>query len=233
MFENRNADPPPQRHRDGAYDLARVFLMRRRVLTEIVFAIEIGVTVILGVVVFYMASQALAGREQWAIFIAYVGALRIALGGATAAIQVFAGVSRFYPRVMRYHLFMQDVSKMNNVALAKLQPGDTVILGALQNGTEVVTKVGQRVALGYRRSNTEDVYALIDAHRRSRPCRSADRDRFRRHFGQGRGYRARLSEPLGRRRGQLDSLRSAQRQGRARDLHQRREDRFLRRRAAC
>ena len=55
-------------------------------LTEIVFAIEIGVTVILGVVVFYMASQALAGREEWAIFIAYVGALRIALGGATAAI---------------------------------------------------------------------------------------------------------------------------------------------------
>jgi hypothetical protein len=162
FFEKRNADPPPQ-HIETAPTLARVFLMRRRVLTEIVLAIEIGVTVILGVVVFYMASQALAGREEWAIFIAYVGALRIALGGATAAIQVFAGVSRFYPRVMRYHLFMRDVSKMNNVALAKLQPGDTVILGALQNGTEVVTKVGQRVALVTTDPIQRVLYALIDA----------------------------------------------------------------------
>ena len=38
-------------------------MMRRRVLTELVFAMEIGVTILLGVVIYYMASQALAGRE--------------------------------------------------------------------------------------------------------------------------------------------------------------------------
>ena len=162
IFENRNSDPPPHSVK-SAPTLAKAFLMRRRVLTEIIFAIEIGVTVILGVVVFYMASQAFAGREQWAIFIAYIGALRIALGGATAVIQVFAGVSRFYPRVMRYHLFVKDAKKMNDMPLAKLRPGDTVILGTLQNGTEVVTKVGQRVALLTPDSVQRVMYALIDA----------------------------------------------------------------------
>jgi hypothetical protein len=44
--------------------------MRRRVLTEIVFAIEIGVPVILGDGVGDRASGALAGREEWAISIA-------------------------------------------------------------------------------------------------------------------------------------------------------------------
>ena len=59
--------------------------MRRRVLTELVFAIEIGITVILGLVIYYMASQALAGRRAWAIFIAYIGALRMTLNGGSQA----------------------------------------------------------------------------------------------------------------------------------------------------
>ena len=68
---------------ETAHEMARAYMMRRRVLTELVFAIEIGITAILGLVVYYMASQALAGREQWAIFIAYIGALRMTLyGGA-------------------------------------------------------------------------------------------------------------------------------------------------------
>src|SRR6185295_15653016 len=40
-------------------EFARAFMMRRRVLTELVFATEIGITILLGVVIYYMASQAL------------------------------------------------------------------------------------------------------------------------------------------------------------------------------
>ena len=82
-------------------------MMRRRVLTELVFATEIGITILLGVVIYYMASQALAGREQWAIFIAYVGALRMTLNGAAQAIRAFASVSRYYPQIVRYYLVHQ------------------------------------------------------------------------------------------------------------------------------
>lgn len=162
IVANRNS-PNRVESMPTAHTVARAFLMRRRVMTEFVFAIEIGATIILGVVVFYMASQAFAGREQWAIFIAYVGALRIALGGATAAIQVFANVSRFYPRIVRYYLFVKDVAKVNDTPLAKLEPGDTVILGPLESGPKVTVKVGQRVALMTIDPGQSVMYALINA----------------------------------------------------------------------
>ena len=95
-----------------AGETARAWMMRRRVLTELVFATEIGVTILLGIVIYYMASQALAGREQWAIFIAYVGALRMALTGAAQAIRAFASVSRYYPQIVRYYLFMKSMQKI-------------------------------------------------------------------------------------------------------------------------
>ena len=78
-----SVDTPPQ-GLESVDDLARLYMMRRRVLTELVFATEIGITILLGIVIYYMASQALAGREQWAIFIAYVGALRMTLVGASS-----------------------------------------------------------------------------------------------------------------------------------------------------
>lgn len=97
---------------ESADELSRVYLLRRRVLTELVFAIEIGITIIIGLVIYYMATEALAGREQWAIFIAYIGALRMTLQGASQAIRAFANVSRYYPQIVRYYLFLKDFQKL-------------------------------------------------------------------------------------------------------------------------
>jgi hypothetical protein len=110
-----------------------------------------------------MASQAFAGREDWATFIAYIGALRIALTGAAAAIQAVANISRFYPRIVRYFLFVRDVERSDNVPLAKIEPGDEVVLGTLSGGTDVTAKAGDRIAL-YTTSRVNDVLlALIGA----------------------------------------------------------------------
>src|SRR5262249_44459456 len=94
---------------EAASHVAQAWMMRRRVVTELIFATEIGVTVLLGVVIYYMAHQALEGKEQWAIFIAYIGALRLTLNGAAQAIRTCANVSRYYPQIVRYYLFMKDV----------------------------------------------------------------------------------------------------------------------------
>ena len=93
--------------------LARAYMMQRRILTELIFAIEIGITIIIGLVVYYMASEALAGREQWAIFIAYIAALRTTLSGVAQPIRAFASVSRYYPQIVRYSLFAKDMQRID------------------------------------------------------------------------------------------------------------------------
>ena len=145
-------------------EVARSLMMRRRVLTELVFAMEIGVTILLGVVIYYMASQALAGREQWAIFIAYIGALRMTLNGVTLAIRAFANVSRYYPQIVRYYLFIKDMQKIDKTPLAEVRRGDKVFLGALPNGQDVVVEAGDRLAtLSLVRLLREPMFAVVGA----------------------------------------------------------------------
>jgi len=144
-------------------EVARSYMMRRRVLTELVFAMEIGVTILLGVVIYYMASQALAGREQWAIFIAYVGALRMTLSGVTLAIRAFASVSRYYPQIVRYCLFIKDMQKIDRTPLAEVRRGDKVFLGALPNGQDVVVEVGDRLATLTLGPLREPMFAVVGA----------------------------------------------------------------------
>jgi hypothetical protein len=152
-------------------ETARAWMMRRRVVTELVFATEIGITVLLGIVVYYMASQALAGKEQWAIFIAYIGALRMTLQGAAHVIQSFASVSRYYPQIVRYYLFMKDSQKIDSTPLVRVHCGDEVILGTLHNGRDVVVEVGDCLAvLSDRPVLREAMFAFIDA----RLARSAE-----------------------------------------------------------
>ena len=143
--------------------LASGYMMRRRVLIELVYAIEIGVTVILGLVIYYMASQALAGREQWAIFIAYIAALRMTLNGAAHAIQTFASVSRYYPQIVRYYLFTKDMQRIDDVPFAEVKQGDRVILGTLPNGEDIVAEAGSHIALVTIDPVRDAQYALIDA----------------------------------------------------------------------
>ena len=144
-------------------EFARAFMMRRRVLTELVFATEIGITILLGVVIYYMASQALAGREQWAIFIAYIGALRMTLNGAALAIRAFASVSRYYPQIVRYYLFIKDMQKLDKIPLVEVKRGDKVFLGTLHNGQDVVVEAGDCLAVLATSSIREPMFALVGA----------------------------------------------------------------------
>jgi hypothetical protein len=148
---------------ETADEMARTFMMRKRVLTELVFAIEIGVTVILGLVIYYMATEALAGREQWAIFLAYIAALRMTLYGIAQPIRAFASVSRFYPQIVRYYLFSKDMQKLPMAHFAKVERGETVILGTLHNGDDVVVEAGDCLALAALPPMREVEYALIHA----------------------------------------------------------------------
>jgi hypothetical protein len=144
-------------------EVSRVYMMRRRVLTELIFATEIGITIILGVVIYYMASQALAGSEQWAIFIAYIGALRMALNGAAQAVRAFASVSRYYPQVVRYYLFVKNMQSFEQTPLAKVELGDRVVLGTLPSGQDVVAQVGDLLALLSLGQPREPMFALAGA----------------------------------------------------------------------
>jgi len=144
-------------------EMARGWITRRRILTELVLAIEIGTTVILGVVIYYMATQALAGREQWAIFLAYIAALRMTLTGVAQSIRAFASVSRFYPQTVRYYLFIKDTANLDTGSFAKIGLGDTVILGTLRNGHNVIVEAGERLALVTIGSKREQKFALLDA----------------------------------------------------------------------
>ena len=148
---------------ESADELSRVYLLRRRVLTELVFAIEIGITIIIGLVIYYMATEALAGREQWAIFIAYIGALRMTLQGASQAIRAFANVSRYYPQIVRYYLFLKDFQKLDSTPLAEVHRGDRVILGTLANGEVAAAKIGDCLAILAVGQIREAGFALVGA----------------------------------------------------------------------
>ena len=147
-----------------ADELARDSMMRRRVLTELIFAIQIGITFILALVIYYMASEALAGRERWALFIAYIAALRMTLSGIAQPIRAFAAVSRFYPQLVRYYLFARDMEKIDSARFASVEAGATVILGSLPNGVEVTVKAGEDCVAVVTYEPLRDVQlALLDA----------------------------------------------------------------------
>jgi uncharacterized integral membrane protein len=162
LLENPNS-AQTAKSLESADGLARAYMMRRRVLTELVFATEIGITILLGVVIYYMASQALAGKQQWAVFIAYIGALRMTLVGAALAIRAFASVSRYYPQIVRYYSFMKDIAKVDATPLAEVRRGDQVILGTLHNGKDAVTEVGNWVTLLTRRRMREAICVSVGA----------------------------------------------------------------------
>jgi ABC-type multidrug transport system fused ATPase/permease subunit len=146
-----------------AEELARAYMMRRRVLTELIFSTELGVTIILGLVVYYMASEALAGHQQWAIFIAYIAALRMTLNGVAQPIRSFAGVSRYYPEIVRYYVFTKDMQRIAEVRFVKVRQGEVLTLGTLDNGKELVVEVGDRLAVVTTDLMRDLQYAFLDA----------------------------------------------------------------------
>ncbi len=126
---------------------AAAFMGRRRTLAELTLVMGIAVTIILAVMVYYMANQALSGTASWAIFIAYIGALRLVLSGSTQMIRAFAGVSRFYPQLVPFHALMRDSAKLDWLPLANVHRGDPVFLGFQANGQTITVKGGDRIAV--------------------------------------------------------------------------------------
>jgi hypothetical protein len=127
----------------------------------------IAVTIILGVVVYYMANQALKGGASWAVFIAYIGALRLVLSGCTQVIRAFAGVSRFYPQVVPYYAFMRDVPKLDQLPLATVNRGEQIFLGYQANGNGIVVNAGDRIAVATTDPRREVQFAMMEAKAQS------------------------------------------------------------------
>ena len=162
LVEKRSLNEPVTSFQ-AAGDLADAYLLRRRVLTEFIFAIEVGITVILGAVIYYMASQALAGREAWAIFIAYIGALRMTLNGGAQVVRLLASVSRYYPQIVRYVLFAKDMQKIGTTDFARVPHGEKLILGTLANGQDVIAEAGDCLAVLTVETFHEVEFAFINA----------------------------------------------------------------------
>ena len=144
-------------------DMARGYFARRRVTNEFTLATGIATTALLGLVLYYMASNALAGRAEWAIFIVYVGALRLTLSSVAALMRAFASVSGFYPQLVRYYLFANGIQDLSRKELGTLQSGDKLALGTLPDGQSVIVPAGTRLALLTSQSARDVRFALIQA----------------------------------------------------------------------
>jgi hypothetical protein len=156
-------------------NLARGYFGRRRVTNELVFAIGIGVTGLLGLVLYYMASRAMTGRADWAVFIAYIGALRLTLASGALVIRALASLSRYYPQIVRYYIFTHDAERLDNMPLGRLEPGEALTLGTLPNGADIVVTTGQRLAVVTSEPVSELLFALLHARssQRTPPLGSA------------------------------------------------------------
>jgi hypothetical protein len=85
------------------------------------------------------------------------------LNGAAQAIRAFASVSRYYPQIVRYYLFVKDMQKLDSTPLAKARRGDKIILGTLRNGQDVVVEVGDCLAMLTVGQIREPMFALVGA----------------------------------------------------------------------
>jgi len=134
-------------HLETPAAFAAAFMGRRRTVAELTLVMGIAVTIILAIVVYYMANQALSGTASWAMFIAYIAALRLVLSGSTQMIRAFAGVSRFYPQLVPFHAVMRDSPKLDRLPLATVSHGDLVFLGPQANGEGITVRGGDRIAV--------------------------------------------------------------------------------------
>jgi hypothetical protein len=87
----------------------------------------------------------------------------LTLNGAAHAIRAFASVSRYYPQIVRYYLFLKDVQRIDTVPLPEVHRGDKVILGALPNGKDVVAEIGDVLAILVTGQVRQAMFALVHA----------------------------------------------------------------------
>jgi hypothetical protein len=141
----------------------RAYLGVRGIKHEIALVIQIGATVIVALAVLYIAWRLMSGGSDWPILLAYIAALRLALAGGSGAVSAFASISRFYPRMVRYALFMKSAATLDQEALGSLTPGEAALLGRLPTGGEVMVKAGDRLAIVTWDDRKEVELALLGA----------------------------------------------------------------------
>jgi hypothetical protein len=146
-----------------AQDLACAYLGRRRVSNEMQFLVQIGAILIAAVAALYMAYSILSGHGDWPIFIAYLGGLRLALAGSFQAAVTFASVSRFYPEIARFFLFMESARQIDERPRANLAREEAIVLGRLPSGGDVAVGSGERIALLSDASPLELQLAFLEA----------------------------------------------------------------------
>jgi hypothetical protein len=76
-------------------------------------------------------------------------------------------VSRFYPQISRYYLFTKDIETIDAVVFVRVGAGDRLLLGALNNGEDVIATVGERLAVASTDSVPELKFALLHAKSKS------------------------------------------------------------------
>lgn len=148
---------------EGITALADAYLGRRRVMNEMALLVQIGATIIVACAALYLAHQVILGSSDWPLFIAYLGGLRMALSGCFQAATTFGGVSRFYPQVVQFALFMQSAFQIERQGLGRVGRGATIVLGALPDGTPVSVTCGDRLAVVPLLTEAELKLALLQA----------------------------------------------------------------------
>ena len=130
----------------SAAEVASGLMGRRRIMNELALALQIGVTAILALAIVHLALRGMGGNADWALIVAYAGALRLTLSGGSQAVTAVARLSRTYPPIVRYFLFMRDAARLDATSLGKPHAEDIVTLGTLEDGRPIQVKCGDRVA---------------------------------------------------------------------------------------
>ena len=131
----------------SAREYAHVLFGRRRINFEMAYFTEVGQTIIATVATMYLAGVVLGGDGDWAFFIAFVGALRIALLGVFAGTRTYASVSRVYPETAAFVRFTKDARKVNDYPIGEITRGDAVSFGELLTDSGVAVCAGDRAAV--------------------------------------------------------------------------------------
>ncbi|SCC79480.1 ABC transporter ATP-binding protein [Saliniramus fredricksonii] len=165
--EARNLSPDPALQpyelMQSAVDIAAAYMGRRRVTSEIMLVTQVGVAGILAVAIFYVTTGMMRDDADWAIFIAYIGALRITLSGCSNGIQAYARVSRYYLEISRYQEFTQDVKGMDEREFGSVAPGDMLEIGKDGEGRARLLPAGVRVAVMGLEKPQDGPVVLVDA----------------------------------------------------------------------
>ena len=141
-------------------EVARATMGKRRVANEMTLVGDVGAAVIIAFAIGYLATT-VTGNDGWPIILAYVITARLALIGWLQGLRAFASVSRYYPELVRFYLFQQDASRIDDTPFAQVSTGDVLRLGMLPDGSAVEITTGQRIAVLTRDEIPVLLFALV------------------------------------------------------------------------